>query len=210
MSLNSKDSGDKNKDNVKNKDNRRYKKVVIEIGSGDGRLLNDLADLYNKETVFLIGIETDRKQYIKACSLSEKLNKKNIEFINEPFEKVFLNLDDKSVDTVISVLPHPNYIDNIHRDKWIPIYKSIFDKIKDNGFFILVTEITDELLQPVSETDYLNWKKWLVETFSSIGFKIYRIIDEGSPLCFSTHYLDIFKRDPLRIKILTLVAIKKD
>ncbi|MGN6707966.1 MAG: class I SAM-dependent methyltransferase [Candidatus Nitrosocosmicus sp.] len=209
MSLNSKDFGDKNNIKNKTKDNR-YKKVVIEIGSGDGRLLNDLADLYNKETVFLIGIETDRKQYIKACSLSEKLNKKNIEFINEPFEKVFLNLDDKSVDTVIAVLPHPDYIDKMHQDRWIPIYKTIYDKIKEKGFFILVTEITDELLQPVSETDYLNWKKWLVETFSSIGFKMFRVMDNRSPLCFSSHYLNTFKNDPQRIKIITLVTIKKD
>jgi tRNA G46 methylase TrmB len=195
--------GDKNKTG-------NCKKVVIEIGSGDGRLLNGVADLYNKENVLLIGIETDKKQYFKACSLSETLNKKNIEFINEPFEKVFLNLDDRSVDTVISVLPHPDYIDKMHQDRWIPIYKTIFDKIKLKGFFILVTEITDELLQPVSETDYLNWKKWLVETFFSIGFKMFRVIDNGAPLCFSSHYLDTFKNDPQRIKIITLVTIKED
>jgi tRNA G46 methylase TrmB len=203
MSFTLKSIGDKNKTG-------NYKKVVIEIGSGDGRLLNGVADLYNKENVFLIGIETDTKQYFKACSLSEKLNKKNIEFINEPFEKVFLNLDDLSVDTVISVLPHPDYIDKMHQDRWIPIYKTMFGKIKDNGFFILVTEITDELLQPVSETDYLKWRKWLVETFSSIGFKMFRVMDNKAPLCFSSHYLNTFKNDPQRIKIITLVTIKKD
>jgi tRNA G46 methylase TrmB len=189
--------------------NTSYKKFVIEIGSGDGRLLNNLVDLYDKKSVCFIGTEIDKVQYFNACTLAENSNKENIKFINEPFEKVFLNLNDNSVDTVISVLPHPDYIDKVHQDKWIPIYETVLNKIKDNGYFILVTEITDELLEPISESQYSDWKKWLVQTFSSIGFKIYRSIDDGAPLCFSSHYLDTFKRDPQRIKILTLVAMKK-
>ena len=87
-------------------------------------------------------------------------------------------------------------------------YDEGFVKVK--GFFILVTELTDDLLQPVSQADYVSWRKWLVETFSSIGFKIIRIIDEGSPLCFSSHYLDKFKNDSQRIKIISLVMVKYD
>lgn len=187
-----------------------YKKLVVEIGSGDGRLLHNLGNLYDKETVFLIGIEIDKIQYIEACSMTEKLNKKNIQFINDSFENVFLSFNDKSIDTVISVLPHPDYIDKAHQDRWIHTYKMIYKKIKDDGYFILVTEITDELLQPVSETDYINWKEWLVKTFKSIGFKTFRTIDNGAPLCFSSHYLDTFRNDPQRIKILTLVTIKEN
>ena len=189
-------------------DRQNYKKIIIEIGSGDGRLLINLAKFYDKNKIFLIGIEIDKEQYSCSYEKIKESNKNNIEFINEPFENVFLKLDDNSINTVISVLPHPLYIDKIHQDKWSLIYKIVLKKIKRGGFFILVTELTDELLQPVSHTDYISWRKWLVETFSSIGFKIIRIIDEGAPLCFSSHYLDKFKNDPQRIKIISLVMIR--
>ena len=45
-----------------------YKKIIIEIGSGDGRLLKNLANLYDKDSVFLIGIEIDPAQYIDSCN----------------------------------------------------------------------------------------------------------------------------------------------
>ena len=189
-------------------DNNRYRKVIIEIGSGDGRLLNNLAKFYDKNKAYLIGIETDKEQYDASYKKIAKVNENNIEFINEPFENVFLKLDDNSINTVISVLPHPSYIDKTHEDVWKPIYKNVLNKIKKEGYFILVTELTDELLEPVSKNDYISWKKWLVETFCSIGFKIIRIIDEGAPLCFSSHYLDKFNNDPQRIKIISLVMIK--
>jgi SAM-dependent methyltransferase len=191
-------------------DEDNYKKIIIEIGSGDGRLLNNLAEMYDKKKTYLIGIETDKEQYFCSCEKIKKPTKNNIEFINEPFENVFLKLDDNSINTVISVLPHPSYIDKIHQDKWSSIYKTVLKKIKKKGFFIVVTELTDDLLQPVSRADYISWRKWLVETFSSIGFKIIRIIDEGSPLCFSSHYLDKFKNDSQRIKIISLVMVKCD
>jgi SAM-dependent methyltransferase len=191
-------------------DDDNYKKIIIEIGSGDGRLLNNLAEFFDKKKTYLIGIETDKEQYFCSCEKIKKSKKNNIEFINEPFENVFLKLDDNSINTVISVLPHPSYIDKIRQDKWSSIYKTVLKKIKKKGFFILVTELTDDLLQPVSQADYISWRKWLVETFRSIGFKIIRIIDEGSPLCFSSHYLDKFKNDSQRIKIISLVMVKYD
>jgi hypothetical protein len=72
----------------------------------------------------------------------------------------------------------------------------------------LVTELIDDLLQPVSNSNYVSWKKWLLETFSLIGFKIFKVIDYGAPLCFSSHYLDKFRNDPERIKIISLIMTK--
>ena len=111
-------------------DEDNYKKIIIEIGSGDGRLLNNLAEFYDKKKTYLIGIETDKKQYFCSCENIKKSAKNNIEFINEPFENVFLKLDDNSIHTVISVLPHPSYIDKIHQAKWSSIYKTVLKKIK--------------------------------------------------------------------------------
>ena len=188
-----------------------YEKIIVEIGSGDGRLLTNLADVYDKENVLLIGIELDQSQYTSSCLRIEGRNKKNnkIQFINESFEKVLASFQDNTIDTIISVLPHPKYIDKANEEIWIPIYSSILGKMKPHGDFILVTEIIDELLQPVSTSNYRVWKTWLVETFGSIGFNVLEVIDDGVPSSFSSHYLDKFRNDPERIRIMTLVMAKK-
>lgn len=189
-----------------------YEKIIVEIGSGDGRLLTNLADVYDKENIFFIGIETDQSQYTSSCLRIEgrqKKNNNNIQFINEPFEKVLASFQDNTIDAIISVLPHPKYIDKANEEMWIPIYSAILGKMKLHGDFILVTEIIDELLQPVSPSNYRVWKTWLVETFSSIGFDVLEVIDDGVPSSFSSHYLDKFRDDPERIRIMTLVMSRK-
>ncbi len=190
-----------------------YEKIIVEIGSGDGRLLTNLADVYDKENVFFIGIETDQSQYTSSCLRIEgrqkNNNNNNIQFINEPFEKVLASFQDNTIDAIISVLPHHKYIDKANEEMWIPIYSAILGKMKLHGDFILVTEIIDELLQPVSPSNYRVWKTWLVETFSLIGFNVLEIIDDGVPSSFSSHYLDKFRNDPERIRIMTLVMAKK-
>jgi hypothetical protein len=190
-----------------------YEKIIVEIGSGDGRLLTNLADVYDKENVFFIGIETDQSQYTSSCLRIEgrqkNNNNNNIQFINEPFEKVLASFQDNTIDAIISVLPHPKYIDKANEEMWIPIYSAILGKMKLHGDFILVTEIIDELLQPVSPSNYRVWKTWLVETFSSIGFDVLEVIDDGVPSSFSSHYLDKFRDDPERIRIITLVMSRK-
>ena len=186
-----------------------YEKVIIEIGSGDGRLLTNLANLYDKENSLLIGIEIDQHQYTSSCTRIKDWKKNNrIQFVNGSFENVLADFQDNTIDTVISVLPHPNYIDRASQDIWIPIYKTMLDKMKAHGDFILVTEIIDELLQPVSPSNYRVWKAWLVEAFSSIGFDLLAVIDDGAPSCFSSHYLDKFMDDPERIRIITLILSK--
>jgi phospholipid N-methyltransferase len=186
-----------------------YEKIIIEIGSGDGRLLTNLANLYDKENTLLIGIEIDQAQHIGSCTrIKGRKRNSSIQFINESFEKVLASFQDNTIDTIISVLPHPNYIDRASQDKWIPIYRAMLGKMKAHGDFILVTETIDELLQPVSPSNYRVWKAWLVETFSSIGFDLLAVIDDGAPSCFSSHYLDKFMDDPERIRIITLVLTK--
>ena len=187
----------------------KHSKIVVEIGSGDGRLLSNLANLYDRNKVFLIGIEIDNTQYINSCNKIKEEKSKNIQFINEPFENVLAKFKDNSIDTIISVLPHPKYIDKNNQNIWIPIYKTILDKIKKCGDFILVTELIDELLQPVSTSNYTLWKKWLLETFNLIGFRISKVIDDDAPLCFSSYYLDKFRKDTERIKIISILMTKK-
>ncbi len=187
---------------------KKYNKIVVEIGSGNGILLNNILELYDKEKVYFIGIEIDNDQFQDACEKSKKKGLDNIQFINEPFEKFFSEIEPLSIDTVLAVLPHPDYIDKDNQSSWEPLYKMVLEKMKKKGYFILVTELIDDLLEPVTAEKYQKWRKWLVETFRGIGFKIIKIINEGTPSYFSSHYLQKFRNDPQRIKIISLIMTK--
>jgi hypothetical protein len=184
----------------------KYPKIVVELGSGDGRLLSKLAQEHSNRSVLLIGIESDSLEHHKAC---KNFRNDNILFINDSFEIVVVELQDKSIDTFISVLPHPRYVDKDFQDSWIPFYRILLKKLKDLGIFLLVTELTDELLQPVESSAFIIWKQWLHQIFRNIGFKI-EAIQDGHPCNFSSHFLDQFKGDAERIKIVTLFMTKDD
>lgn len=181
----------------------KYEKVFVELGSGDGRLLKKLVGDETSRNILAIGIELDTSQYEKSCDLIEK---NNIHFINNSFEVLLPDFPDESIDSIISVLPAPRYIDSDYQELWVPFYQIVLKKLKETGSLILVTELTDDLFQPVSASDFVAWKYWLESVFISIGFKL-RTID-GVPSNFSSQFLDQFKGDPERIKIATLIMRK--
>jgi phospholipid N-methyltransferase len=181
----------------------KYEKVFVELGSGDGRLLKKLVRDETSRNILAIGIELDTSQYEKSCDLIEK---NNIHFINNSFEVLLPDFPDESIDSIISVLPAPRYIDSDYQELWVPFYQIVLKKLKETGSLILVTELTDDLFQPVSASDFVAWKYWLESVFISIGFKL-RTID-GVPSNFSSQFLDQFKGDPERIKIATLIMRK--
>jgi predicted membrane-bound spermidine synthase len=181
----------------------KYEKVFVELGSGDGRLLKKLVGYETSRNILAIGIELDTSQYEKSCDLIEK---NNIHFVNNSFEVLLPDFPDESIDSIISVLPAPRYIDSDYQELWVPFYQIVLKKLKETGSLILVTELTDDLFQPVSASDFVAWKYWLESVFISIGFKL-RTID-GVPSNFSSQFLDQFKGDPERIKIVTLIMRK--
>jgi hypothetical protein len=73
---------------------------------------------------------------------------------------------------------------------------------------VLVTEITDELLQPVTDEVYTKWITWLKVCFLSIGF-VLTDQREGAPAQYSTRCLDQFRGDPERIRMITLEFTKQ-
>jgi SAM-dependent methyltransferase len=184
----------------------KYETIVVELGSGDGRLLAELAHNPIKNSVLFIGIEIDTLEHLKACELPSN---NNILFINESFEIIIADFPDESVDTFISVLPHPKYVDQCLLNIWLPFYEIVLRKLKKLGLFILVTELTDDLFQPVSNSAYVVWKQWLQIIFSSIGFKI-EMLNDGAPHDFSSRYLDQFTSDHERIRLVTIVMTKGD
>ena len=184
----------------------KYDKLIVELGSGDGKLLYRLSNKEEETTTFYLGIEIDASQYRKSCRLLPN-RKSNLLFVNSQFEGVIDQLPDCSADEILSILPHPKYIDRENKRFWKPIYKTILHKIKKNGHLLLITEFTDEFFSPVIYDEYMNWKEWIVETFTDLGFYVGNMI-EGVPYNYTSKFIDLFSNNQERIKILTIYLTK--
>jgi hypothetical protein len=80
-------------------------------------------------------------------------------------------------------------------------------KLKENGSLTLVTEIINNLLEPVTDYEFKIWKNWLMSKFTSLGFITEEAYDD-SPRYFSSHYLEQFRGDTSRIRMVTLILLK--
>lgn len=183
-----------------------FDRVVVELGMGDGQLLHKIIESGNSPNTCYVGIEIESKQIQKARN---KLGRKNIYLINDSFEKVLSYFPDNCVDEFIFVLPPPNYIDKSMESQWVLLYQNIYKILKEKGTLTIVTEIIDDLLEPVSDNQLRLWKDWLCSKFVTIGFRVKEIFDD-SPRYYSSHFLDQFKGDQLRIKLITLILAKSD
>jgi tRNA G46 methylase TrmB len=180
--------------------------VVVELGMGDGQLLAKIIEYGNSPNTCYVGIEIDAKQIQRA---RDKLRTKNIYLINESIEKGLSYFPDNYVDEFIFVLPPPNYIDKNMESHWILLYQNIYKKLKEKGTLTIVTEIISNLLEPVSDNEFKSWKNWISSKFITIGFRIKEIFDD-SPSHYNSHFLDQFRGDRLRIKLITLILAKAD
>lgn len=180
--------------------------MLVELGTGDGQLLAKILEYGNSPNTCYVGIEIDPKQIQKA---RDKLRGRNIYLINESFENALPYFPDNYVDEFIFVLPSPRYIDKSMESQWILLYENIYKKLKAKGTLTIVTEIINDLLEPVSEIEFRSWKNWLSSKFVTIGFIIKGMFDD-SPYHYSSHFLDQFKGDQLRIKLITLILTKSD
>ena len=181
-----------------------FDKVVIEIGIGDGQLLEGVIEYENSPNTCYIGVEIESSQ---ICKARDRIAGKNIYLINESIEKVIPSLPDNSVDQFIFVLPPPIYIDRELESQWTLLYQEIYKKLKEKGNLTLVTEVTNDLLEPVSNYEFMSWKTWLTSVFVTLGFTLVEVFNE-SPLHYRSRFLEQFKADQLRIKIITLILEK--
>jgi hypothetical protein len=113
----------------------------------------------------------------------------------------------ESIDQFIVVLPDPAFIDEKREERWKPFYKSVYCKLKKQGRLVLVTELTDELLQPVSDDQYFAWADWLKSCFLSLGFTLASQHD-GAPRQYLSHCIKQFRGDSERIRMITLDLLK--
>ena len=176
--------------------------VVVELGSGDGKLLKNL--LKQNKDIFLIGIEINQNLYNKEFSTLPS----NLKLINSSFEDILPKLPDNSISKFISMLPDPKYIDRTYEKIWANLYRIIYEKLIHRGIFLLVTEITDELFRPVSNTLFEKETQNIQNVFQSIGFNVLNKY-EGSPKDLSSSFLTKFQQDDTqRIRIITFEFIK--
>lgn len=188
--------------------------VIVELGMGEGELLKlmvendfDINLQASRKTVRYIGIELDKKAFGVAKSLIKDGNH-DILLLNGSFEQILPNFPDNSIDQLLEVLPDPVFIDKPYQRKWQIFYDIAYSKLKNGGLLRLVTEITGDLFEPVSDAVYENWVEWLSQTFESLGFTILHRID-GAPMEYSSRCLKQFRGDPQRIRMVTFDLVKK-
>lgn len=180
---------------------------IVELGSGNGQTLVNIATRNIEQDLYFIGIESNSSLYQQSCSLLTQKDD-NITFVNDDFEYVISTFDYESISMFISILPHPNYIGKEREASWKKFYEIMLSKLKGYGQFLLITEYTNELLSEVTVEEYEEWRKWLISTFEAIGFSI-NVVADHPPPSFLSYYLSQFSSDTDRIKILTLLMGKQ-
>lgn len=183
-------------------------RIILELGCGDGLLLRKLLEAERTgDTIrnngiksFYIGIECDNLKYNKARSVVERYS--NVKLLNGSFEEIIHEFSDCSIDKIISVLPDPEFIDIRHQYRWKKFYSVLNRKLVANGSLRIVTELIDDLLQPVTADAYDKWEQEIIEIFGDLGFSLIQILD-GSPLEYESECLRRFKQDPQRIRLAT-------
>ncbi len=178
------------------------KKLVVELGSGDGNLIKSLSE--KNSDCYFIGIEIQKELFNKS---KNNIKSQNVMFLNFSFEDVLPLFENESIYKIIAVLPDPQYIDKNYRKKWERLYNIVYKKLLKKGLFILITEITDELFQPVSNNYFYNEVNNLKQIFQSIGFVILNEF-EGYQENYMTSILYLFRGDPQRIRIINFEFTK--
>ena len=187
-------------------------RVIVEFGMGDGLLLKKLVEnnydiklIPNATRATYVGIEVDEEQF-KFAKSRMRYNK-NVFLLNAPLERIVPIFANCSIDQILYVLPDPEHIDRPIQRKWESFYKVSYLKLKGRGLFRLVTEVINDLLEPVSDEAYNNWIVWLSESFETMGFTKIDTI-HSSPDGYITKYLTQFRGDTERIRIVTMDFIK--
>ena len=79
----------------------RSEKVIVELGMGDGGVLQKLAeDQMGSQSVAYVGIEKD-KNLADQARMRVKLQ--NVTIINELFENTLIRFNDQSIDLIVMV-----------------------------------------------------------------------------------------------------------
>jgi SAM-dependent methyltransferase len=188
--------------------------IILELGCGDGLLLRKLLEVErtgdtvqnNSIKSFYIGIECDSLKYNQARSVVERFS--NVKLLNGSFEVIIHEFSDCSIDKIISVLPDPEFIDIQNQCRWRNFYSVLYRKLVANGSLRIVTELIDDLLQPVTADAYDTWIQEIIEIFRELGFSLIQVLD-GSPLEYESECLNRFKQDPQRIRLATFDFTKK-
>ena len=78
----------------------KNKKIVVELGMGDGNLINSLSEKY--QDYYFIGIEKQESYFTKA---KYNIKSQNVKLLHTLFEDILPLFEDSSITKIISVLP---------------------------------------------------------------------------------------------------------
>jgi len=171
------------------------KKVVLEVGSGSGRILNMLTK-YNP--LKLIGVEPSSGFEILKQNTREIPNLKLINKAGSDFE--FRNLDVIVSLGVIHHIPNPN-----------PVIKNVYDSLKKGGYFILWVYghennkfyvLSQRLVRVLSSRfpdRILNWLSFVLTYI----FDFYGVINKNvffGKLSLNEYYINVFAKCPRQEK----------
>lgn len=170
--------------------------IILELGIGDGQFLIDRAT--SNTNCFFIGIEKNN-DFLTNNNLFKY---SNILTIRDDFEIILNAFPNYFFDKIYFILPDFIYIDKSYQLNWIKFYLILKSKLKIKGTLILVTEIIDPLLNPITDKDYNNWIEWLIMTFERLNFSVRYI--KGVPNDYRSLCINRFSEDKERIVMVTL------
>jgi arsenite methyltransferase len=155
--------------------------VCVDLGSGRGTDVMRLAETVGKDG-FVYGVDISEGMIRKAVSTAERLEIKNVEFIQSPLETI--KLPDNKADLVIS-----NCTIN-HSDDKQAVWNEIFRMLKPGGRFVVsdiysLTPVPEEFRNdPVAISEC--WagsvtREEYLGHLSNAGFESLKVIEESEP-----------------------------
>jgi ubiquinone/menaquinone biosynthesis C-methylase UbiE len=155
--------------------------VCVDLGSGRGTDVMRLAETVG-DSGFVYGIDISEGMLQKAVNTAERLDVKNVRFINSSLEKILLN--DCIADLVIS-----NCTINHSSDKQA-VWNEVFRILKKGGRFVVsdiysLSNVPEEYRNdPVAVSEC--WagsvtRDEYLEQLSKAGFKQISILEESAP-----------------------------
>ncbi len=121
----------------KNNDN----KLVVEIGSGNGHLINKLA--IETPDINFLGIEMRQKRIVRCREKQVKNNTQNLCWIcGEAFYSIFRYIGDNTVERFLMTFPDPwpkkrHAKNRLFKQNFVDLF---YTKLKTGGEFIFVTD----------------------------------------------------------------------
>ncbi len=174
---------------------KKHDKIFVEIGSGNGDYIVDIAE--REKDSFFIAVEIKFKRIFKTLKKIKNKDIKNLLVVHGD-ASVFVEffLENNSVDNFIINFPDPWYKKRHHKRRLVnkDFYKILYQKLKNNGNIYIATDYAEYakvILDDARDTEIFKnvffCEKWLYKDIYTKYEKTY--IAEGKKI----YYLSLLK-----------------